>query len=123
LRFSVRASCIARLQEKSPCVACFGRSMWISLGHLGRRNAAQRGTHQLGKVGFQVLAHQGASGRGFGQAVDYTLPGLGSDDSRRDAARFCVNSILCRPQGARQPCDFSASPKSSVLPAATVSTR
>jgi hypothetical protein len=29
LRFSDRASCIARLQEKSPCAACFGRSMWI----------------------------------------------------------------------------------------------
>ena len=24
-----RASCIARLQEKSPCAACFGRSIWM----------------------------------------------------------------------------------------------
>ena len=42
---------------------------------------------------------------------------------RRDDARFCVNSPICPRLGRCQPCDYSASPKSSVLRTATVSTR
>jgi len=94
---------IAREVTVGSLLGSFDRDFAVGLG---RRDAAQGATHQVGKVGFQVVTHRAASRGGFCRAIDYTMPAgrrrmydaavPPASDRRRGRVRFCVNSRFSR---------------------------